>query len=111
MRPPVTRIDVGAPLLMAHPDQARALGRDAGLVAGAFEEILRMAVPSGGGLPRYAHADFDLAGVRIHSGDAVLLDGNVANRDPSAFQDPDRFDISRDPNPHLSFGYGPRYCI
>lgn len=68
----VTRIDVGALLLMDSPDQADALRRNPSLITGAVEEVLRMAVPSGGGLPRYAQADIELAGVRIRSGDAVL---------------------------------------
>ena len=76
-----------------------------------MEEILRIAVPHGSGLPRYAKDDIDLAGVTIRAGDAVLLTGLVANRDAAAFPDPDRFDITRTPNPHLSFGHGPRFCI
>jgi cytochrome P450 len=107
----VVRIDLGALLLMTHSDQLDRLRRDPGLVPRAVEEILRMAAPSGVGLPRYAHADIDMAGVRIRTGDAVLLTSAVTNRDPGAFPEPDRFDIARDPNPHLSFGYGPRYCI
>jgi cytochrome P450 len=107
----VARIDLGALLLMIHPDQRDLLRRDPRLVPAAVEEILRVAAPSGVGLPRYASADIDIAGVRIRTGDAVLLTGSVANRDPDAFPGPDRFDILRAPNPHLSFGHGPRYCI
>jgi len=91
--------------------QRDALRHDPALVAGAVEEILRVAAPGGGGLPRYAQDDIDIAGVTIRSGDAVLLSSVVANRDPAAFPDPDRFDIIRTPNPHLSFGHGPRFCI
>jgi cytochrome P450 len=75
------------------------------------EEILRVAAPAGVGIPRYAKADIDIGGITIRSGDAVLLTGASANRDPEAFEDPHRFDIGRDPNPHLSFGHGPHYCI
>lgn len=107
----VSRIDVGTLLLLAHPTQAAALRADPALVGSAVEEILRMAAPASGGLPRYAHADIDIAGVTIRAGDAVLLTASVANRDPAAFPEPDRFDITRDPNPHLAFGHGPRYCI
>ncbi|MGH3829999.1 MAG: cytochrome P450 [Pseudonocardiaceae bacterium] len=107
----VARIDYGTLLLLTHPDQRAALRRDPELVAGAVEEILRVAAPGSGGLPRYARDDIDIAGVRIRTGDAVLLSGVVANRDPAAFTDPDRFDITRTANPHLSFGYGPRFCI
>ncbi|MGH3719499.1 MAG: cytochrome P450 [Pseudonocardiaceae bacterium] len=107
----VTRIDYGTLLLLTHPDQRAALHRDPELVAGAVEEILRVAAPVGGGLSRYAHDDIDIAGVTIRTGDAVLLSSSVANRDLAAFADPDRFDITRTAGPHLSFGYGPRFCI
>lgn len=107
----VTRIDCGTLLLLTHPDQGDAIRRDPELVDSAVEEILRMAAPGSGGVPRYAHDDIELAGVTIRTGDAVLLTGAVANRDAAAFPDPDRFDITRTPNPHLSFGHGPRFCI
>jgi cytochrome P450 len=107
----VTRIDYGTLLLLTHPDQRAALHRDPELVAAAVEEILRVAAPTSGGVPRYAHEDIDIGGVTIRTGDAVLLSGVVANRDPATFADPDRFDITRTPNPHLSFGHGPRFCI
>lgn len=107
----VTRIDYGTLLLLTHPDQCDAIRRDPELVDSAVEEILRMATPAVSGLPRYAHHDIHLAGVTIRTGDAVLLSGIVANRDATAFPEPDRFDITRAPNAHLSFGYGPRFCI
>ena len=107
----VARIDIGALLVMAHPDQRDLLRRDPDVVPRAVEEILRVAAPAGVGIPRYAKADIDIGGITIRSGDAVLLTGASANRDPEAFEDPHRFDIGRDPNPHLSFGHGPHYCI
>ncbi|HYZ36364.1 MAG TPA: cytochrome P450, partial [Pseudonocardiaceae bacterium] len=107
----VTRIDYGTLLLLTHPAQGEAIRRDSQLVEGAVEEILRMAVPGLSGLPRYAHDDIELAGVMIRAGDAVLLSSLAANRDADAFPDPDRFDITRTPNQHLSFGHGPRFCI
>lgn len=108
----VTRIDYGTLLLLTHPDQRAALRRDPELIIGAVEEILRVVAPgNNGGVPRYAHDDIDIAGVRIRAGDAVLLNGVAANRDPTVFADPDRFDITRPSNSHLSFGYGPRFCV
>jgi pentalenolactone synthase len=108
----VTRIDVGMLLLMTHPDQAAALRRDPRLVPDAIEEILRFAVPSaGGGLPRYAQADVEVAGTVIRTGDAVLLAAGAANRDPAVFADADTFDVTRETNPHLAFGHGMRYCV
>jgi pentalenolactone synthase len=107
----VARIDIGALLLAAHPDQAAALRRDPGLVPRAVEEILRVAAPAGAGIPRYANADVEVAGVTIRRGDAVLLTANAANRDPAVFAEPDRFRIDREPRQHLTFGHGPHFCI
>ncbi|WP_245614443.1 cytochrome P450 [Actinokineospora inagensis] len=107
----VARIDLGTVLLVTNPDAAGAIRADPGLVVGAVEEVLRLAVPGGGALPRYAQADIEIGGVTIARGDAVVFDANTANRDPAVFPDPDRFDITRAPNPHLSFGYGPSSCI
>lgn len=108
----VARIDVGTLLLLTNPEQCAAIRRDPALVDGAVEEILRMAVPSSNaGLPRYAHADIEVAGVHIRTGDAVVLSPGAANRDPEVFDDPDAFDIRRVTNPHLAFGYGAHYCL
>lgn len=109
----VTRIDYGVLLLLANPDQRDAVLADPELISGAVEEVLRMALPSGanGGLPRYAHADLDVGGVRIKTGDAVLLSLGVANRDEREFTDPDTFDVSRPANLHLGFGHGLHYCV
>lgn len=107
----VARIDVGTLLLLRDREQYDALRREPGLVDGAVEEILRMAVPGAGVLPRYAHADVEVAGVHIRRGDAVLLSASAANRDPAVFAEPDRFDAARGSRDHLAFGYGPRYCI
>ena len=63
------------------------------------------------GIPRYARDDIDIAGVTIVQGDLVLLDPGSANHDPSAFPDPDAVDFNRQGVPHVSFGYGARYCL
>ncbi|ODU04810.1 MAG: cytochrome [Pseudonocardia sp. SCN 72-86] len=108
----VTRIDVGTLLLLDAPGQWAALAADPGAARAAVEEVLRLAAPSGGGgLPRYAQADVEIAGVTIATGDAVLLAAGVANRDPARFADPDRFDPARESNLHLAFGHGAHYCI
>ncbi|MGP8297715.1 cytochrome P450 [Streptomyces inhibens] len=108
----VSRIDYGTVLLLTHPEQAEALRADPALAPAAVEEIMRMSAPSDHGFTRYAHADIGIAGVTIKSGDAVLLLPAVANRDPAAFPDPNRFDITRTPeNPHLGFGHGPHFCV
>ena len=78
----------------------------------AVEETLRASRKGGGGtIPRYARTDLDIDGVKITAGQLVLLDVAAANQDPAAYLDPERVDVTRSGPPHLSFGYGPRYCI
>ncbi|GHD87854.1 cytochrome P450 [Streptomyces naganishii] len=76
-----------------------------------LDELLRY-VPhrSTVGLARIALEDVELHGVRIAAGDPVYVSYLAANRDPDVFEDPDRIEPDRDPNPHLSFGNGPHYC-
>ncbi|MFI7695743.1 cytochrome P450 [Nonomuraea sp. NPDC049655] len=108
----VNRIDHGVLLLLANPGQLDLLRSDPGLAPAAVEEILRMAVPSLHGLPRYAHEDIEIDGRTIRRGEAVVLNTGVANRDEQVYPDPDTFVIGRPPaDPHLAFGYGPRFCI
>jgi len=107
----IARIDVGILLLLRHPDQVAALSLDPSLVTHAVEEILRMAAPSQGVLPRYAREDIEVGGVTIARGELVLLAIETANRDGSVFPYPDEFDIRRQPNPHVGFGHGYRSCL
>ena len=109
----VVRIDIGALLFAANPDQAELLRTRPELIPSAVEEILRLSsTGSGGGLPRYARTDIEIGGVTIGRGDAVLLSVSSANQDESAFPEPERMDIAREQvNPHLAFGHGARYCI
>jgi cytochrome P450 len=60
---------------------------------------------------RTANQDYELRGVTIREGDAVLLSYPSANRDEDVFDDPFRFDVGRDPNKHLAFGFGVHYCL
>lgn len=107
----VVRIDVGTLLLLTNPDQHQALLHDPELGSLAVEEVLRLSDTGSGGLPRYAHETIEIGGVTIQAGEAVLLSSGAANRDERVFSKPDRFTIDRHPNPHLTFGYGPRFCI
>jgi pentalenolactone synthase len=107
----VVRIDLGTLLLLANPDQRDLLLREPALLPTAVEEILRASGTGGGGLPRYPRQGVEIGGVAISAGDAVLLDIGAANHDGRAFEDPERFNIARRPNPHVAFGYGPRFCI
>jgi cytochrome P450 len=96
--------------LAEQPEQWRALRADRSLVAAAVEEMLRWTPPSPYNR-RTATRDVDFGGVRIAAGDKVTLWWASANRDGSVFTDPDRFDIGRTPNPHLSFGSGQHACL
>ena len=60
---------------------------------------------------RTATCDTSLGDTSIAEGDYVLLLYQSANRDEAVFDDPDRFDVRRSPNPHLSFGHGPHFCL
>lgn len=113
----VNVIDRGVLLLCADTGQRAALAADPGLVDHAVEEILRMPLslpntsrPVPVGVTRYAHADIDIGGVTIEAGELVLLNARAANCDSEVFTDPERFDIARTDNPHLTFGHGAHYC-
>ncbi|MEU4572298.1 cytochrome P450 [Nonomuraea sp. ATR24] len=107
----VTAIGLGVLWLLATPGQWQALVDDPARIDAAVEEILRAPGLGGGGIPRYARTDLEIAGVRVREGDLVLLDLGAANHDASVFADPDRFDLDRPAAPHLTFGHGARYCI
>jgi pentalenolactone synthase len=108
----VGRIDLGVLLLLSDLDRRDAFAADPeGQAQRTIEEILRLSAPGGLGLLRYAHEDIEIGGVTIACGDAVLLSTAAANRDPSAFAEATEFDPARSPNPHLSFGHGPHFCI
>jgi cytochrome P450 len=96
--------------LLQHPQQLAALRADPSLLPGAVDEMLRWWTPVMV-FRRTATADIDLAGVRIRAGDKVVVSFTSANRDESVFVDPDRFDVRRSPNPHLTFGHGPHFCL
>lgn len=76
----------------------------------AVEELLRTASAGGFALPHYAREDIEVGGVTIRAGDLVLLDYALANLDETAFPEPDRVDINRTPNPHVTFAYGIWNC-
>ncbi|WP_436888377.1 cytochrome P450 [Nocardiopsis dassonvillei] len=107
----VTQIGLGLLGLLASPGQWHALVREPGRVDGAVEELLRAPSRSGGGIPRYACTDMEVAGRTVRTGDLVLCDTDAADHDPERFPDPYRFDAARAPNAHLAFGHGIRYCL
>lgn len=110
----VAAIDRAVVLLTTHRDQWELVCADPALVPAAVEETLRCPLPvdrrQPAGLFRYAATDLDVAGATLAEGDLVALDLAAANLDPDRFPDPDRFDVRRGPNPHLTFGHGQRFC-
>ncbi len=96
--------------LSLHPDQWARLRRDPDLLPRALDEVLRWWPPVIQ-FRRTATKDTTLAGQPIAEGDKVVIFYASANRDETVFDDPDRFNIDRDPIPHLSFGIGPHFCL
>ncbi|MGD9704461.1 MAG: cytochrome P450 [Acidimicrobiia bacterium] len=105
-------ISHGMQLLTLHDDQRSLLWDDFdGHVKTAVEEIVRYATPVIH-FRRTATEDAVVNGVQIAAGDKVVLWYNSANRDEAKFVDPYRFDITRDPNPHVGYGAGgPHFCL
>lgn len=111
----VAAIDRGVLLLSVNSGQWDALRADPSGVPAMVEEILRLRSPAAtssedSGLPRYAMADIEIDGVRIPAGDLVLLGITQANLDADRFPEPAAF-RRRESNPHLTFGFGPRFCV
>jgi len=96
---------------MNHPDQMRLLRADPeGVATTAIEEFLRFDSPLHL-FERTARADTEIGGVTIKEGQKIAALIGSANRDESVFDQPERFDILRDPNPHIGFGAGIHFCI
>jgi hypothetical protein len=100
----------GVLTLIRHPAEFERLRNDIGLVPGAVEEMLRYESPSQH-TGRLAPADRELGGKLIRTGQAVMAVMAAANRDPARFADPDHFDIGRQDNRHLAFGYAAHFCF
>jgi len=102
----------GVLLLLRHPGQLAALRDDPARLPVAVEEVLRC-VPLSNGLAaiRIATEDVELGGVVVRAGEAVLPLTASANRDRDVFTEPERFDLTRAPNPHLAFGHGVHHCL
>ena len=96
--------------LLRNPGELARLQKDPSLMGTAVEEMIRCIVPVKEFM-RTAQADTEVRGVKIAKGESVLLSYVSANRDEDVFTDPMRFDVGRDPNKHLSFGYGVHFCL
>ncbi len=97
-------------LFLTHPAELAKLRADPGLVAAAVEETLRYEPPvdiTG----RIASRELEIGGCPIHKTQSMVLSLRGANRDPAAFEDPNRFDITRKKSPHVAFGGGAHICI
>lgn len=105
-----TMLSSGLLALIQHPDQMEELRADPSLTTKAVDEILRWANPIHY-FRRTATEDTELGGTAIKAGDKIAMIFTSANRDEAVFDDPQRFDIHRDPNPHLAFGTGEHACI
>jgi cytochrome P450 len=99
----------GTYLLLKHPDQLQKLRDDPSLIVSAVEEVLRLEGPV---LltSRVALEEAEAAGVCAHARQQGIVMLAVANRDETVFPDPESFDVTRSPNPHLTFGGGPHFC-
>jgi cytochrome P450 len=96
--------------LLAHPGEQTRLRRDPGLLPSAIEEVLRFASPVQFD-PRRAARPVVLHGVEIRENDFVLCWLGSANRDERVFERAESFDVAREKNAHLGFGFGTHYCV
>lgn len=102
---------IAAMTLLDHPEQMDKLRREPEWIPNAVSEILRFGFGGPGGLPRYAVRDFTLRGKTIKKGQMMLLSFGGASRDPAVYDEPDRFDVTRDVKDLITFGSGPHYCL
>jgi cytochrome P450 len=103
-------ISGGLQALIDHPDQRERLRANMELMPLATEEMIRWVTPVKEFM-RTAREATTIRGVPIAAGDSVLLSYASANRDEDVFDDPFRFDVGRDPNRHIAFGYGVHFCL
>jgi pimeloyl-[acyl-carrier protein] synthase len=106
----VNLIGNGTLALLEHPDQMARFNDDPALIPSAIEELLRYDSPVQW-TARITNADVEAGGREIPSGSMIIAAIGAANRDPSHFPDPDRLDIARPDNRHVSFGFGIHFCL
>ncbi|HZQ87384.1 MAG TPA: cytochrome P450 [Acidimicrobiales bacterium] len=95
--------------LLEHPEQREVL-RQPGRLETGVEELLRWVTPIKN-MSRTVAKDTEVGGQQLHEGDQLMLMYPSANRDDAVFEDPFRLDVTREPNPHLAFGFGPHFCL
>jgi cytochrome P450 len=106
----VNLIGNGMLALLGHPEQLERLRGDPALGPTAVEEVLRYESPVHV-TARIATVDLEAGGVQVRAGEQVIVAVAAANRDPAVFADPDRLDVGRRDNRHLSFSAGMHYCL
>lgn len=104
-------LSAGFLALLRHPGQLAALRGDSSLLPDAVEELMRYAHSQLTAIRRFPTEPVEIAGTTIPAGDTVLLCLASANRDPERYPAPDRLDIRRRDNAHLSLGQGMHYCL
>jgi cytochrome P450 PksS len=97
--------------LLSHEDQLNQIRSDAGLMPTCVEECLRYVSPVQMTKPRFVTRELAWQGRQFRRGDMIAGFVAAANCDPARFEHPHRFDITRHPNPHLSFGTGVHFCL
>ncbi|MGQ0430801.1 MAG: cytochrome P450 [Microthrixaceae bacterium] len=103
-------ISGGVHQLLLHPDQWKTVASDAAARPTAVEEMLRWVTPIKN-MVRTATRDTMLGDQHLREGDELMLLYPSANRDERVFDDPFRFDVTRTPNEHVAFGFGPHFCL
>lgn len=105
-----TAIAHGLRTFCDHNDQWEMLHTDPSLMNSAVDEVIRWVTPLNN-MFRRVTTDTEVRGVPLKAGDRIALVYPSANRDEEVFDEPFRFDITRNPNPHVAFGYGTHFCI
>lgn len=98
-------------MLLADRSRWESLVADPSLIRSAVEEVLRMDTNLGFGMPRFLTADVEVSDTAVPAGTTVVCDMSAANRDGRIFDDSETMDLTRSPNPHLTFGVGPHSCL
>jgi len=105
------QINLSLLTLLDHPAELAKLRADPELITGAVEELLRYVRLGGLAPARVTSEEVRIGDVTIPAGETVIPLFGTANRDPSVFTDPDRFDVTRAPANHLAFGIGVHHCL
>lgn len=100
----------GTEQLLRHQDQWRQVVAEPELLPGAIEEMLRWTSPVKN-MCRTLTADTEFHGTALRSGEKIMLMFESANFDESVFDNPESFDIHREPNSHVAFGFGTHFCL